>query len=148
MLDYFYSSDAGGQVAMKADADDAIAASHADGQKVGANAERARILSIANSNKLAENASAFKAALTLAADAPDMSADKVIEFALKTGNAEAPANNPASLQNRLNGTDALGELLSSGQQSQASETANTLPNASEVFASRRKAKAEPFDGQR
>jgi hypothetical protein len=148
MPDYFYSSDADGQVAMKSDVESAIAASHTAGQKEGATAERTRILSIANSDKLGGNASAFKAALTLAADAPDMAADKVIEFALKTGSAEASTKNPASLQNRLNGTDALGELLSSGQQSQATASPNTLPNASEVFANRRKAKAEPSDGQR
>jgi signal peptide peptidase SppA len=114
----------------------------------GASQERTRIMSIANNEKLAANASAFRSAIQLAADAPDMSADKVVEFAMKTAKEEAPVNNPASLQNRLNQPDTLGELLSNGQQSQASETTNTLPNASEVFASRRKAKAQPADGQR
>lgn len=136
---YTYANETLGQVATKQDVEKALTATALENKKIGAAEERARILEIANSDKLAGNGAAFKTAITLAADAPEMNANKVIGHALRSSESElAPvaATNPAALANRTEAGefDVIGAFASSAQCN--ASNSNALPNAADVYASR------------
>lgn len=82
------------------------AAGVAEGTKAGAEAERTRIAAIVGADGINGNASRLTAALELAAESPEMSAEKVIAFATRNV-PDAAATSPASLANRGNLPDSL-----------------------------------------
>jgi signal peptide peptidase SppA len=85
------------------------ATGHAEGLKAGAIAERGRLDAIRNAEGIKGSPARLAAALDLAAESPDMAADKVVAFAVKNVPAEAAS---ASLSERGNQPDSLAQINS------------------------------------
>jgi len=102
----------------QADHDAAVTAAEAKGRKDGAKAERGRLSSILSSEGIKGNAARMNLALELAAEAPEMTADKVIDLTTKHVSDEPAATSAAgmSLAERQSDADPLGSA-GSGQAS-------------------------------
>lgn len=102
----------------QADHDAAVTAAEAKGRKDGAEAERNRLSSILSSEGIKGNAARMNLAMELAAEAPEMSADKVIDLTTKHVSDEPAATSAAgmSLAERQSDADPLGSA-GSGQAS-------------------------------
>lgn len=101
------------------------------GRKAGAEAERGRISAILATEGVAGNAARMAAAMSLAADAPEMATEKVAAHALAVGTSGKPS---ASLGNRQQ-ADALGSAALTG--GLKPEAANDKVSASDIYAKRR-----------
>jgi len=88
------------------------AAGVTEGTTVGATNERQRISSIISTEGIRGNAARLSAALELAVESPDLSAERVAAFTIKNVAEEAPS---ASLQSRANLPDSLA-AISAGDQ--------------------------------
>ena len=86
-----------------------------EGKKLGAEAERTRLSAILSADGIKGNAARLTAALELAAESPEMSAEKVVAFATRNVPEQAAS---ASLASRQSQPDSL--ALASIQQPQKS----------------------------
>lgn len=75
-----------------------------EGRRAGAEAERTRIAAIVGAEGIQGNAARLTAALELAAESPEMSAEKVIAFAARNVPEQTAS---AALANRANLPDSL-----------------------------------------
>lgn len=92
------------EAAVKQAREEGFATGLVEGRKLGADAERNRLSTIMNAEGVAGNSARLSAALELAGESPDMSAEKVVAFAVKNV-PEAAAS--AALANRANLPDSL-----------------------------------------
>ena len=95
----------------QADHDAAVATAKTDGEKAGADAERARLASILGAEGVKGHAKRMEAAQELAAKSPAMSADDVVAFVVTNVSAETeqqPSEPDASLDNRGADSDPIG----------------------------------------
>lgn len=120
----------------KADHDAAVNAAKAEGETVGASAERARFAAILGHEKVKGNAARMSAAIDLAVKAPGMSADDVAAFVTAnvpetTGAASAAARFAANPANALVGGNVEGL--------QPEKKPGAKIDANAIFAARRKA---------
>lgn len=108
----------------QADHDAAVAAARTE----GATQERARIVGILSSEGVAGNAARMSMALELAADAPDMTAEKVAAHALKAGAPAtgADSDDHLSLINRGSVPDSLAQASMSQQPEKPKSGLSTL----------------------
>lgn len=84
------------------------AAGLAEGTKLGAENERKRLSTIMSAEGISGNAARLSAALDLASESPEMSAEKVIAFTAK--NVPEAVADVATLANRKNLPDSLGNV--------------------------------------
>lgn len=93
----------------KADHDAAVANATVEGRRAGATAERERLMSVLSAEGISGNSARMNHALELAAEAPDMPADKVVAMTTKHVGAAATTDDAASLSARESDQDPIGE---------------------------------------
>ncbi|RWF44288.1 MAG: S49 family peptidase [Mesorhizobium sp.] len=93
----------------------------AEGTKTGAEAERTRLAAIIGAEGIKGNAARLSAALELASESPEMSAEKVVSFAAKNIAESGPS---AALADRAAQPDSLARAGNHVQQSKANSWAD------------------------
>ncbi|MCX2722605.1 S49 family peptidase [Roseibium salinum] len=108
----------------QADHDAAVANAAAEGRRAGASAERERLMAVLSAEGIAGNPARMNHALELAAEAPEMSAEKVVAMTTKHVGAAADASADLSLDARQSDQDPIGEAA--GAQKAESGLSRTL----------------------
>lgn len=100
----------------RADHDTGIAHADADGRKAGAEGERKRLMDVLSADGIAGNASRMNHALELAAEAPEMSADKIVSMTVKHIPESGAASTGANLADRVGDADPIGAAAVNGHE--------------------------------
>lgn len=124
--------------AMKQSREEGRVAGLAEGHKAGAESERTRLASIINADGVKGDAGRLSASLDLATESPDMSADKIVAFAVKNvAETKAEVLAAASLAAR----NQLPDSLAATGRGTGKPEAVKVPSAASIYEDRRKARA-------